>query len=251
MNALLKIASEKKDEDRVNKKAVAAGGLLVHMNAGKVAPRVIGYHKMYHGTIKDNVESIKKHGLDPKHGGKDGGAAKAFGMGSNVRNNFESNSKGKVHLAPHKVSARLMANFTEIRRKSGKALDNQKEVWSTVGKTIGKTAIGKGHVFTVHLSEGQHRRLKKDPDMGGARTFHKKIDPKQLQGGFKGMSSVVNKGTLKRHFTTKHGLKRVAHGLGNAGAAALGAKMLYDQAKKLKSKRIDGISNVAEEKHYV
>lgn len=46
----------------------------------------------------------------------------------------------------------------------------------------------------------------------------------------------------------KHGIKKSHAG---AGAAALGAKMLYDQAKKLKSKRIDGISNVAEEKHYV
>lgn len=227
MNALLKIASKKRDDDKVNKKAVAAGGLLVHMNAGKVAPRVIGYHKMYHGTGAHNVESIKKHGLDPKYGGKAGGAADLHGLDS-----FKKNSSGKVHMSPHKMPARMMANFVDLK----KAHPNMGNTHVMKGALKG-AMTGKGNVFTVHLSEGQHRRLKKDPDMGGAKTFHQKIRKEQLQGGVKGMASVVNKGTLKRHFTTKHGLKRVAHGLGNAGAAALGAKMLYDQAKKLKSKK--------------
>lgn len=227
MNALLKIASKKKDEDKVNKKAVAAGGLLVHMNAGKVAPRVIGYHKMYHGTGAHNVESIKKNGLDPKYGGKAGGAADLHGA-----ENFKRNSTGKVHMASDKGAARMMANFGDIK----KANPDMHNVDAMIG-AIKRNFQGKGNVFTVHLSEGQHRRMQNDPDMGGAKTFHHKIRKEQLQGGFKGMASVVNKGTLKRHFTTKSGLKRVAHGLGNAGAAAFGAKMLYDQAKKLKSKK--------------
>lgn len=227
MNALLKIASKKKDEDKVNKKAVAAGGLLVHMNAGKVAPRVIGYHKMYHGTGAHNVESIKETGLDPKYGGKTGGAADFHGS-----ENFKRNSSGKVHMSPHKISARMMSNFVDVK----KANPDMNNVDAMKG-AIKRTVVGKGNVFTIHMSEGQHRRLRDDPDMGGAKTFHQKIRKEQLQGGVKGMASVVNKGTLKRHFTTERGLKRVAHGLGNAGAAALGAKMLYDQAKKLKSKK--------------
>lgn len=226
MNALLKIASKKKDDDKVNKKAVAAGGLLVHMNAGKVAPRVIGYHKMYHGTGAHNVESIKKHGLDPKYGGKAGGAADLHGL-----DRFKKNSSGKVHMSPHKGAARMMANFGDLK-KANPDMDNMQAMKGAMKGAL----TGKGNVFTVHLSEGQHRRLNVDPDMGGAKTFHRKIRKEQLQGGVKGMASVVNKGTLKRHFTTKQGLKRVAHGLGNAGGVALGAKMLYDQAKKLKSK---------------
>lgn len=227
MNALLKIASKKRDDDKVNKKAVVAGGLLVHMNAGKVAPRVIGYHKLYHGTGAHNVESIKKNGLDPKYGGKTGGAADLHGA-----ENFKRNSSGKVHVTPHKGAARVMANFVDIKKANpeGGNMDAMKGAMKNSMK-------GKGHVFQVHMSEGQYRRTQADPDMGGARTYHQKIRKEQLQGGFKGMASVVNKGTLKRHFTTERGLKRVAHGLGNAGAAALGAKMLYDQAKKLKSKK--------------
>ena len=81
----------------------AGAGALLYANRD----RLLGYHKVFHGTSGAAAESIINEGLDPNWGGK-GGAAEIADRGD-----FVEQSKGKVHFSKLRRVARGYADTVD------------------------------------------------------------------------------------------------------------------------------------------
>jgi len=220
-------------EKETSGKAGLAGAATAVLAGKGVAPRLLGYHNVYHGTTKPAAESIRKNGFDPKKGGSGAAAPTVNKKGVHSNPDFFERSKGKIHTTKQRPIAHAYAAFTGIKHKS------------------------KSEVIKARVTHQHFRNMKGDPDMSPngtkniAATTHHKIPSSQINGGVgdKGIKGVVTKKTLKKYYRSGSGLTRVARGVALAGIAAKGAHTAYSAAKsKLEKKAslIDLVRNYLE-----
>lgn len=211
-------------EKETSGKAGLAGAATAVLAGKGVAPRLLGYHNVYHGTTKPAAEAIRKHGFDPKKGGTGASAPTVNKKGVHSNPDFFERSKGKIHTTKQRPIAHAYAAFTGIKHKS------------------------KSEVIKARVTHQHFRNMKGDPDMSpnGAKniaaTTHHKIPSSQIKGGAgdKGIKGVVTKKTLKKYYRSGSGLARAARGVALAGIAAKGAHTAYSAVKsKLEKKAMD------------
>lgn len=197
-------------------------GAATAVLAGKgVAPRVLGYHNVYHGTTKPVAESIRKHGFDPKKGGTGASAPTVNKRGVHSNPDFFERSKGKVHTTKHRPIATAYSQYARHKH--------------------GAPAV----VLKARVTHQHFKNMKGDPDMSPngtkhvAATTHHKIPASQVKGGVgdKGIKGVVTKRTLKKYYSSGSGLARAARGVALAGVAAKGAHTAYSAAKSKLEKK--------------
>lgn len=192
---------------------------LVPLGAGLLAakasvPRLLGYHKVYHGTSVEKANKILREGFDPARGGS--GAAKGH-------RGFERQSAGKVHVTKSPIISRMFAAFTE----RGEPLTSQKQMKQALKDSL----VFKGKTLTARIPESYWNAMRPDPDMGSvkdtAATFHHKIDPKYVSraGGVGGVLPHLSPRHLLKYY--KANPKRALTGLGlAAGGSALAGTQL-------------------------
>lgn len=199
-------------------------GAATAVLAGKgVAPRVLGYHTVSHGTSNETARKIKKEGFDPKKGGSGAGTHAA---GTEDRSAmFKEQSANKVHVTKNPVTSRLFAGATEAKR-----VPQLKD-------------LVKGTVVKARVTDQHFRTMKRDPHMGNgpkwaAATTHHKIPAHQVVGGVgdKGIKGVVNKNTLRKYYASASGKGRALRGVALAGLAAHGAHKAYKSVKEMTKK---------------
>ena len=239
MNLLYKIASEHKSDSSSGAKAVAEG--IVAYKAGKAAPsRLLGYHNVYHGSSKENVENIRKHGLDPKHGGVGGATDATMKHKPGVHRYYKDNSAGQVHFTKQKRMADMFSGFIGSKRiGDDKVKDGIKGFF---------TGLHNGHTHSALMSDAHYRSSKVDVDASpfksmAAKTHHG-IKPEQIKGSdsYKGIKGVVNKNTLRKYYAGS-GKYRAARGLLLAGASAVAGKHAFDNAKEALVKKAMSIAD--------
>lgn len=215
--------------NKVKDGAKAAAGATVAYKASKgVAPRLLGYHNVYHGSSKENVASILKNGLSPKYGGIGGATDLAMGHKPDVHRHFKENSAGQVHFTKQKRMADMFSGAVGSKRVGNdKAKDAIKGFF---------TGIHNGHTHKAVMSDSHYRSSKVDTDASpfksmAAKTHHG-IKPEQIKGSetYKGIRGVVNKNTLRRYYAGA-GKARAGRGLALAGLTALAGKYAYNKGK--------------------
>ena len=215
-NRYLEKISQEQDEAGVSYKALGAGAL-----AGKASvPRLLGYHKVYHGTSSETAKKILKEGFDPSKGGS--GAAKGHSR-------YESQSAGKIHVTKNPLIARMFAAFTD----RGAPLTDG----SQMQKAIVDSLKLRGGVVSARIPQSYWEGMKPDPDMGGvkpaAATFHHKIEPKYVD-------RAVGVKNILPHLSPKHLSKYYKNHAGRAltglGLAAGGSALIASQVPKIKAK---------------
>lgn len=195
----------------------AVGGTAA---ASGVAPRLLGYHVVRHGTSNENAAKIKKEGFNPKMGGK-GGAGQHAASGDRAKM-FKEQSKGKIHVTKNPAISRMFAGMTENRNPNPQSLGD----------------LAGGKVLKARVTDQHYRTMQKDPHMGGnkanAATTHHKIPAHQIIGGAgdKGVKGVVNKKTLAKYYRNKANHGRIGRGVALAGIAAAGAHQAYQSVKE-------------------
>lgn len=212
--------AEKKDSTKSGLVGAATAVL-----AGKgVAPRVLGYHTVSHGTSHEVARKIKKEGFDPKKGGS-GAGTHAAGTAERATM-FKTQSANKVHVTKDPLTARMFAGATETKR------------------TPRVKDLAKGKVLKARVTDQHFKTMKKDPHMGNgpkwsAATTHHKIPAHQVVGGAgdKGIRGVVNKNTLRKYYASASGKGRAARGVALAGLAAHGAHKAYSAVKSKLEKK--------------
>lgn len=223
---------QKKAEEtsKATEAAKAAVGATVAYNAGKGVPsRILGYHKIYHGSSKENVDSIRKSGLDPKRGGIDGATDRTMRHKPDLSRYYKENSAGQVHFTKQKRMADMFSGFIGSKRADkDKTKDGIKAFF---------TGIHDGHTHSALMSDSHYRSAKVDKDASpfknmAAKTHHA-IKPEQIKGSesYKGIRGVVNKNTLRKYYAGA-GKARAGRGLALAGAALLASKYAYNHGKK-------------------
>lgn len=208
-------------EKETSGKAGLAGAASAVLAGKGVAPRVLGYHNVYHGTTKPVADSIKKHGFDPKKGGTGASAPTVNKKGVHSNPDFYERSKGKIHTTKHKPIAGAYSLYAKHKHKAP------------------------GTVLKARVTHQHFKGMKGDPDMSPnasknvAATTHHKIPAHQIKGGIgdKGVKGVVNKNTLRKYYSSKSGLARAARGVALAGVAAKGAHTAYKAAKSKLEKK--------------
>ena len=80
-----------------------AGAYAIH----QAIPMLAGTQRVYHGTDKESAAAIRKSGLDPSHGGREGGGGHSEGS-----EYFQNASKGKIHVAADRFQAGEYAGVT-------------------------------------------------------------------------------------------------------------------------------------------
>ena len=230
MNELYKYAKEVTEKSKAGDATKAVVGATVAYNAGKgVAPRLLGYHNVYHGSSKENKASIHKNGLSPKYGGFGGATDAAMKDKPEVHRYYKENSAGQVHFTKQKRMADMFSGMVGSKRvEEEKIKDGIKGFF---------TGIHGGHTHHAVMSDSHYRSSKVDIDASpiknmAAKTHHG-INPEQIKGSdsYKGIKGVVNKNTLRRYYKGA-GKYRAGRGVLLAGAAALAGKYSYDHGKK-------------------
>jgi len=226
---LEKVAKQEKHTAR----DLAIGTIGTGIATGQ-ADKILGYHKVYHGTSKDIDQKIQKEGFDPKMGGT--GSAK-------YSNKFVSQSAGKVHVTKNKLLANLFGSKLMHRMQPGFDIDRS-------GKATFED-IKNSKVVTARVPHQSWRGFNADPDMpkpGGSRfdydpkdsahknhaaTTSKRISPKYVSGGegSKGILNFVHKNHLKNYYRSADGMAR---GLKGAAIAGVGAAITGFAAHSLK-----------------
>ena len=207
-----------KDRESNSIEPVTLGAGLYAAKAS--VPKLLGYHKVYHGTSEDKAQSILRGGFDPKKGGT--GAAKGH-------RGFERQSAGKIHVTKSYPNARMFAAFTS-EGKPLESIDQQAKAALDALKL-------RGSVLHARVPQSYWDAMKPDPDMGNvkptAATFHHKIDPKYV-GGAGSVKSIAP------HLSAKHLLKYYRANPGRAltglGLAAGGSALIASQIPKIKAK---------------
>lgn len=125
-----KIAEEEEENNTASRVGLGVGGATA-LNSSK--NMILGKKRMYHGTSKENWESIKNEGLRADRGGI-GGASAAVDNASYVKS-----SKGKVHLTRFKPVANGYTNVNDkdmpLTTQAGK-LQNKMRSYLDDGKAI-------------------------------------------------------------------------------------------------------------------
>jgi hypothetical protein len=211
---LVKIAAiqEKKESHAArNTAGVALGGVGTY-HVAKSVPELGGYHTIYHGTHKDNVDSIIKEGLKPSHGGtNEKGAWKRHAPNAFQSEGFRRTSVGKVHVT------KILSVAAKFRGIDGKILR------ARIPHAHWENMKADPHIASFNTNK----------NLGATTDF--KIPAHQMAG---------NKGSFTQHFSKdkinsylasesgkarfKTGLKR---GLGGVGAL-VGAALLLHKGKK-------------------
>ena len=230
MNKYLeKIASRK---EGVSVGDVASAGLGAHLLT-KVPQRLLGYHKVYHGTTNKNAHSIRSKGFDPSKGGT--GASK-------INSSYLGQSAGKVHVTKTKLSAHMYAGDLGGKIKAEKArnpINPNKR--ATLIDALKDSYTGKGSVVKARVPHSTWGRMKVDEDSSAgapdhafiqermkerAATYDRKIDKKFVIGkGGGGMSMYATKKNLRRYLSTKSGRMRA---LGGVGQLAAGSALIHN-----------------------
>lgn len=218
---------------------IAAGSALI----AKSKNLVLGKKKVYHGTSKNNWESIKKTGLKKEYGGSDRGSSSLVGD-----KDFINNSKGKVHFATKKGTGNFYANLrSPSEYKSKTNIGRHKEQMKKPKRN------GNGKVITINMDYDKYLQSEKDPDMRdgviirnengrkkkfnfGARRLEQDISPEEIKGSDAKMTDRVKHtaknlpGYIKRH------PGRFAAGAGLAvGGTALAAHAIRKKLKERKA----------------
>lgn len=215
INKYLEKIAKDRDDKEVSPVTLGAG-----LYAAKASvPRLLGYHKVYHGTSNEKAKQILAQGFDPSKGGS--GAAKGHGR-------FERQSADKIHVTKNPVTARMFAAFTE----EGKPL--------TRGDQMNKALLDslrlRGSMLQARVPDSYWSAMKPDPDMGNvkpaAATFHHKIEPKYV-GGAGSVKSIAP------HLSAKHLLKYYKGNAGRAlsglGLAAVGTGLVGSQVPRIQN----------------
>ena len=218
------------ETSKATEAAKAAVGATVAYNAGRGAPsRILGYHKVYHGSSKENVDSIRKSGLDPKRGGIDGATDRTLRHKPDLSRYYKENSAGQVHFTKQKRMADMFSGAIGSKRVGNdKTKDGIKAFF---------TGIHDGHTHSALMSDSHYRSAKVDRDASPAKNMaaktHHGIKPEQIKGSesYKGIRGVVNKNTLRKYYAGA-GKARAGRGLALAGAALLASKYTYNHGKK-------------------
>lgn len=213
LEKIAKAASE--SEDSGTKKPGLAGrvaeGALGARLAMEAPQKLMGYHTVYHGTSKANADSIRKTGLDPKHGGGPTGA----GAGIN-HSGFLETSKGKVHVTKGPITAAMFSGFSSAATKT------------------------RPSIVKARISDKMWDKFKLDPDAGAykrqAATTTKKIGSNFISGGegSKGRSMFLTKERLGDYYGSKAGKVRALKGVGllAGGGALMAHSVLKGRGKK-------------------
>jgi len=195
--------------------------VLLSSNTARGA--LLGHKRVYHGTDPALVQKIKQEGLQPQHGGTGAGAA----VGDPA---FMAASKGKVHVAPGNVTARL---YAQLMGYSKKYPDMMEDI--AAGHIEGldpKKALqvfnpkhGRGGVVTADMPYELWEKFEADPHMGGKKNVAARsteaIPPEYIRGG------AGNKGQLLRQlralpqYVRQHPARFAGGVAGTAGGAAL------------------------------
>ncbi len=158
--------------------------------------RLLGYHKIYHGTSRRAADAIALTGLDPNWGGKGGAAENA------QRGDYVDNSQNKVH-------------FTKLRRVAQGYAD-------TVGTEGGK-------VLTAYIPHSLWDEAQVDPDASWGLNRNKRVaatthDAITVQNLKHQAMDYANMENLEAYLDTESGRERALSGLATAiaGGTALG-----------------------------
>ena len=185
---------------------VAIGSLAAGALALRNRDRLLGYHKVYHGTSGSAADSIQREGLDPNWGGKGGAAETA--QNTDMGSGFVNNSHNKVH-------------YTKLRRVAQGYAD-----------TVDKDG---GRVLTAYIPNSQWDESEVDPDARWGMNTSKNVaattyDPITVQNLKASALDYSTKENLKDYYSTGSGLARAATGVsiaaGGGLAAGLAAKAL-------------------------
>lgn len=125
-----KIAEEEEKNNTASRVGLGVGGATA---LGSSKNMILGKKRMYHGTSKENWESIKNEGLRADRGGA-GGASAAVSNADYIKS-----SKGKVHLTNFKSVANGYTNVNEtdmpLTTKAGK-LHSKMKSYLDDGKAV-------------------------------------------------------------------------------------------------------------------
>lgn len=227
---LEKVAQEKEGPSKlgIGVEAVAGVGL-----AHKSSDKLLGYHKLYHGTTKANAASIKTKGFDPSYGGTGNATA---------HERFVANSKGHTHFSKSKVMPELYAS---------KIGDHFQEFVSPFGpsrKTLEQIAKNRkdGEVLTTRIPDYHYKKFAPDRDSVSslaaddiardvASKTTRRINPKYISGGAgsKGIGTFMNAKHMKTYLSRASGRNRFLKGLAIAGAGAAAVTHAGFQTKKI------------------
>lgn len=231
MNQYLEKIAKQTERKNGLAKDVASVGAGAHL-LSKVPQRLLGYHKIYHGTTNENAVSIRKNGFDPSKGGT--GASVLSG-------HYQEQSKGKIHVTKTKPAARLYAGGFEKKWQAAKDLqesssDPKPSLSKTLLKSMKDSYTGKGSVVKARVPHSTWSKMKVDEDSSRgapknsfiqermkerAATTHRKIDKKFIVG--KGSGSIggyATKKNIKRYLSTGSGRMRALGGVGQLAAGS-------------------------------
>lgn len=229
-----KEAAKSKQDKKENHIGKAVGSGLAAYAIGREAPsRLLGYHKVYHGTSSGkNADSIRKSGLKKSKGGTGVSVAddrnKTAGSSGNV-----SRSKGHVYMTKNKIQGQ---HYTK-----GIFGGPNKENLVTARIPHGHYEKAKVDKLTKKLlaeHTGKTPSNKAAKNLGAMST--KSISPSKIEGSskYKGRKQFATKKNLKNYLSTGSGKKRFATGvlsaLGSAGAGGYAVKKLVDKSRELK-----------------
>ena len=223
MNRYLEKIAQTAEKKKSIAKDVASAGVGAHL-LSKVPQRLLGYHKVYHGTTNENASIIRKNGFDPSKGGT--GASKLSGY-------HQIASKNKIHFTKTKPAARIYSGGIADK------LNKEPSKLHAVRKALRDSYTGKGSVVKARVPHSMWGKMQVDKDSSGpdtgikfvrermkerASTYHRKVGKKFVMGeGGGGMGQFATKNNLKRYLSTKSGRARALGGVGQlvAGSALI------------------------------
>lgn len=224
---IVKIAKElhetRQDESQpVKKNSLLGAAALSALGANMIrqsTPDLLGYHVVYHGTTKDAGKSIRENGLSPKFGGKGGGISSTANLSESI-----SNSKNHIYVTKNRYVSKGYAGMIDHINKS-KAATHGIDANTFNSGVLRHSFLRKGDEIKIRLTDNQWKRFQVDPEGGAfaskdlaARSKHA-IPSRQIAGGkgSRGILSVVNANTLRRHIGSESGRARLARGMLTSG----------------------------------
>ena len=179
----------------------------------KVSPRLLlGYDTLYHGTTKNNADSIRRHGFDVGLGGSNNASSNA---------KYSELSKGKSHFTKHYIMAKMYSNQMDLPKKD--------------------RSIGGGEVLKVRVPHRLYKHFENDITQSFSKSENAKdiasktsrrVGPEYVSGGVgsKGIMGFINGRHLGAYYGGVDGRLRATKGL---GYTLLGAALLGDGARRV------------------
>ena len=219
MNKYLTKIAEKTEDGSLDPYLALAGAGLLYNSPDKL----LGYHKLYHGTSNARAKQILDKGFDPRQGGS--GAA-------TLNQNYVKQSQGKIHFTKNPAISRIFSAFTEG--------DYGSKGKPKAAEVVADALMMRGKSLTARVPDSYWKNMKPDPDMGNmkgmAATFKHKVDPKYV-------TPMYSPKAILPHLSLKHVAKYVKSNpkrfLSGAAMAAGGTALTGYSANRLLSNSTD------------